>query len=784
MATTSILRPNQKPAWEFDPRSVPGCQLWLDADDTSTITISTGISISAWRDKSVNNKSATANGTTKPTRVTAGRNRRAYVSFGTAGYFTITSPFSLGTGDFAIFAVVQVPNGSVTSNYILARNDGGTESWEMRVSTTVGGAIEALYTAGGVTSMTTSTQNLSNSWTVESFVALRGTSSTLYDLGLQVAQTSTVSSGTLSTASPYSLCIGSRTTTASGLWQSNMAEILVYSGTISNTTRQQIEGYLAWKWGLNASVNTLHPYTSTARTTCPPRLRSLHAPDIQTPLWLWFDASDDSTVFWDQVNYSVVRWQDKSGNRNDLQTWNSGVQPVYDIANRRVQFMSGLFGSITNNNLQLGQSSYSGFIVMSCAAITGGNSETPAINGIRVETTTGFSYIGINRLPYTDVPSPTVTYSMTFNNLGFNFLTITGANAPNALQDIPLVMYWSQTSPSTLSFTVNGGAVYNITGVSVSPIADYVQIGNILGSSPSNIHEILMFGDALSVTDRQRVEAYLMWKWNKQRNITDPAQVQFPTTHPFYKFPSASVTPFLPSTVGGLSCWLDAADPLRVRPLPPPSPPQNLTYWIDKAGAAVLFQPATATAGIQYTSATVNGLNAITFSTSRGANVLTRQATLPMATFSIFVVLVPTALGAGAIQTWTFLSTSVSATLRMGFEQTSGNLRFRTAYSATNVDNGINVPFSTPSIFEATYDGTTLCSYTNGLGSSSPVTSSLTNETLVLLAGQNISGTICEVVVFDHALSTNQGAQVEGYLAWKWGVARLGFYHPYKNVRI
>jgi hypothetical protein len=41
-----------KNIWNFEPRSVPGCGLWLDAADSSAVTIATGVS--GWRDKSGN----------------------------------------------------------------------------------------------------------------------------------------------------------------------------------------------------------------------------------------------------------------------------------------------------------------------------------------------------------------------------------------------------------------------------------------------------------------------------------------------------------------------------------------------------------------------------------------------------------------------------------------------------------------------------------------------------------------------------------------------------------
>jgi hypothetical protein len=42
-----------------------------------------------------------------------------------------------------------------------------------------------------------------------------------------------------------------------------MAEILVFSNVLTVADRQRIEGYLAWKWGLQSQLPTLHPYAST-----------------------------------------------------------------------------------------------------------------------------------------------------------------------------------------------------------------------------------------------------------------------------------------------------------------------------------------------------------------------------------------------------------------------------------------------------------------------------------------------------------------------------------------
>jgi hypothetical protein len=45
-----------------------------------------------------------------------------------------------------------------------------------------------------------------------------------------------------------------------------MGETIIYVGSLSSTQRQQIEGYLAWKWGVQADLPTNHPFKNAAPT--------------------------------------------------------------------------------------------------------------------------------------------------------------------------------------------------------------------------------------------------------------------------------------------------------------------------------------------------------------------------------------------------------------------------------------------------------------------------------------------------------------------------------------
>jgi hypothetical protein len=49
-------------------------------------------------------------------------------------------------------------------------------------------------------------------------------------------------------------------------WNGGIGEIVIFSNVLSQTYRQKIEGYLAWKWGIQANLPPGHPYLSSAPT--------------------------------------------------------------------------------------------------------------------------------------------------------------------------------------------------------------------------------------------------------------------------------------------------------------------------------------------------------------------------------------------------------------------------------------------------------------------------------------------------------------------------------------
>jgi hypothetical protein len=107
----------------------------------------------------------------------------------------------------------------------------------------------------------------------------------------------------------------------------NIAEFLYYPGGITSSQRQQVEGYLAQKWGLRNNLPGGHPgitaiiYPTPRRTgtvTMTVNLRPYYTEFSLTSIsgcQLWLDAADSSAV---TIATGVSQWNDKSGNAYNL----------------------------------------------------------------------------------------------------------------------------------------------------------------------------------------------------------------------------------------------------------------------------------------------------------------------------------------------------------------------------------------------------------------------------------------------------------------------------------
>lgn len=226
---------------------------WWKAD--AITGLSNGASVSSWAN-SVSGGVAAANGTgaQQPTYQTGAQNGLPAVRFdGVNDYLTATSvnlPVNV-----SVFFAFKTPS-ATTSDQRLYSSTGNSHMIRLHLPATNGVEMQQISTAlsYGVGLIPTST------WQVHSNV-FGGTSS-------RGAVNGTTVSGTIGTSgtTAASLVLGANAT-ANGQWtQTDLGELIVIDGAVSTGDQASIEGYLAWKWGLTASLPAGHPYKTSAPT--------------------------------------------------------------------------------------------------------------------------------------------------------------------------------------------------------------------------------------------------------------------------------------------------------------------------------------------------------------------------------------------------------------------------------------------------------------------------------------------------------------------------------------
>lgn len=250
----------------LDPRSISGLSLWFDPSDSSTLfqnsSLTTPISsdgqtVSGMSDKSGNNYYATStNGPTYKTNIVNGKSILRFN--GSQWINNVSYPFpNTAYSIFAIGYLTTFYSGSGGYQRLLqAYPDGilflGTLNSNVATFTGVGAWQ-------GGTAANSPSYNWLGSWYL---VEMQLSGSTLYPYVTGNAQST---KGSSSTSSFTNLNIGGANGAFSGQpWYGDIGEILVYNSYLANADRQKIEGYLAWKWGIQSQLPSNHPYKNAA----------------------------------------------------------------------------------------------------------------------------------------------------------------------------------------------------------------------------------------------------------------------------------------------------------------------------------------------------------------------------------------------------------------------------------------------------------------------------------------------------------------------------------------
>jgi len=731
------------------PLSLPSCALWLDGADSSSASMTlSGSSITAWKDKSGNGVSFTIGGT--PTLSNAVYNGLSSVYFnGTTNFYNTT--FSLNLVNHSFFIVVTETGGGNAGVLIFHNISAGTHDVYSP------NALQFASPEFGVQGSYGAQPYSNLSYGVYGDTATPSTSNLiLYKNG-----TSVITKTSLTTTSSTGLVIGSRVYPSSYVAHMTgyVSEVLVYSTALTDTQRQQVEGYLAWKWGTQASLPGAHPYYSsssfhsyTAAAPIGANLRpALSAALAPTPVRalskapynatftptsiagcaMWYDGADPAgTGVAPAPGTTVTTWIDKSGNANNGTSGTATFQT--DSLGGYINFTGSQSYTITNPNIVVNKY-FTIFVVEQLQNYGGG--ESGFMGG-----TTANGNQNLHMRYYSS--GGAIKLGFYGNDLDGSIPAFTN----NSTQ--PTRMWSFAFIANSRTIYVNGTSIASDTNNTQISSWSGAKIGSILGGQPytGKMREVMIYSGTLTTTQRQEIEGYLAAKWGIQSSL--------PT--------------FSPTSISGCRLWLDGADATTLS-----LSGTIVTQWRDKSGNA--NNTTTIGGSPTYTSNFINLNGSTTYLV--GPYVNTTQF------LTMFVVVTVNfsqgdynsyyrLLSIGSTGANDYENDAYASILHAGGTNQLGGYRNRQTNFATVTTN-------TLFIIAVVYDGTNSTNYINGT-SASVVSSTGTFGTSSYSIGRDVGnsfgaytywpGTVGEVIVYNASLTATQRQQVEGYLAWKWGL--------------
>ena len=251
-----------------NPSEFTTCALWLDASDYKSIEFVSG-SVDKWKDKRNDTYTSTRNlssvGATRPGYSTNVLNGNPVITFQGDNDTLISDVVQSENFNFsnlAYFLVVRPATTQPTAAAkdllgIISTDTSGLYGRSLGLNQNTGTWREEYYSGF---------QNLSaytgNTWYFVSLEFVGTTSAFFYVNGTASGSPVASATGTNTTG----LKIGSYNGDSSyAAFNGNfdVAEVIVFghsSTTLTSQQRQQLEGYLAWKWGLTANLPSTHPF--------------------------------------------------------------------------------------------------------------------------------------------------------------------------------------------------------------------------------------------------------------------------------------------------------------------------------------------------------------------------------------------------------------------------------------------------------------------------------------------------------------------------------------------
>jgi hypothetical protein len=471
------------PTYEWKPSDDPDLKIWYDFADSSTVTI-TGAGISNLTNKAISGGYTLTQGTDTDRPSWDGSKATARWSSGSSVGLNITASIPWTNSAYTALMTADPTTGNTTS---------GPRVFAARTSTTVNHAV--FTSAASLLSYRASTTTLGGQTLLSGYSrgSLRlittqfdgATNKKAWIAGNSVMNHTSADNGP-------KLCDNFQLLSADG---NNILGDFIVTSSISTSTRQRLEGYLAWKQELQTSLPSDHPY----RFRKP--VYQEWEPSDDPGLLIWYDFADASTITITGAGISQITNKAGAGGFTLVQatdasrpSWDGGKATGRDITNG----LGGLWITTTINwtnaaYLQVSTVQYSNF------------NGTSFAREWRVSDGASASYHHVS------LESASNNVIGRFNNTAGT----TGEyySESNYIAD-PTLVVRSRTFSGGASGTAvtlkNGTQTSSTTNANINPV-----VGSAFGLLPRATN--IAMGDFIissNVTDamRQKHEGYLAWK--------------------------------------------------------------------------------------------------------------------------------------------------------------------------------------------------------------------------------------------------------------------------------
>ena len=374
------------------------------------------------------------------------------------------------------------------------------------------------------------------------------------------------------------LWFGKNTAAGANFYSGDLAELIVINKNIGAAERAMLEGYLAWKWGLTASLPLEHPFRTRAPTfplpplmmalpakvpVLPAALAALSAGDAVLPtvftadLVAWYDANDAATRTPISVGSAFTKaWANKAPSGGSMASDNltTGVQFV-DVSGRTMARFTGVSPSAftgTHTTMAPGP----GVTLMAVHVPRGGSTVVTTNGGVGNRTSPRLFLSGPDLTPGTYLAADARQSAIPLTDS----INVTAAPTSN----LHVCTYSTETG---MTATLNGGPALwtdtrEFTGLNAS-------LDMFLGKGTAtseyfrgDLGEVLVFKRALQEGERQLMEGYLAWKWGLVASLA-PGH-PYRSTSPVAPLPmsvlaptrAAGPVPIAAVSAGTFAAWL------------------------------------------------------------------------------------------------------------------------------------------------------------------------------------------------------------------------------------